>query len=104
MLAGSVPNDIQRLAYETYDTADATIDELAVHAGLAAAICEAWVLSVAACSGPGLDAHDDPDVQAVALALSRRTPCRRRGPRHCGQHLVDIVDRQSGQMFDTVPL
>lgn len=36
-LAGPVPNDIQRLAYETYDTADATIDEATVHAGLAAA-------------------------------------------------------------------
>lgn len=37
-LAGPVPNDIQRLAYETYDTADdASIDEPAVHAGLAAA-------------------------------------------------------------------
>jgi hypothetical protein len=36
-LSGPVPNDIQRLAYETYDTAGATIDEPAVHAGLAAA-------------------------------------------------------------------
>jgi hypothetical protein len=36
-LAGPVPNDIQRLAYETYDTAGPTIDEPAVHAGLTAA-------------------------------------------------------------------
>jgi hypothetical protein len=36
-LSGPVPNDIQRLAYETYDTAGATIDEPAVHAGLTAA-------------------------------------------------------------------
>jgi hypothetical protein len=37
-LAGPAPNDIQRLAYETYDTAGAVIDESAVHAGLAAAV------------------------------------------------------------------
>jgi hypothetical protein len=37
-LAGPIPNDIQRLAYEAYDTAAAEIDELAVHAGLAGAI------------------------------------------------------------------
>lgn len=36
-LSGPAPNDIQRLAYETYDTAGTTIDESAVHAGLAAA-------------------------------------------------------------------
>jgi hypothetical protein len=40
-LAGPVPNDIQRLAYETYDTADVTIDELAVYAGLTAAAHDA---------------------------------------------------------------
>ena len=34
-LAGPVPNDIQRLAYEAYDYAAAAIDEAAVHGGLA---------------------------------------------------------------------
>lgn len=34
-LAGPVPNDIQRLAYEAYDYAAATIDDAAVHGGLA---------------------------------------------------------------------
>lgn len=33
-LAGPAPNDIQRLAYETYDRAGSTIDDDAVHAGL----------------------------------------------------------------------
>jgi uncharacterized protein len=38
-LAGPIPNDIQRLAYETYDTAAGTkIDAAAAHAGLAAAV------------------------------------------------------------------
>ncbi len=37
-LAGPAPNDIQRLAYETYDTAGTTIDEGAVYAGLTAAV------------------------------------------------------------------
>ncbi len=36
-LSGPAPNDIQRLAYEAYDTAAATIDEPAAHAGLQAA-------------------------------------------------------------------
>jgi uncharacterized protein len=36
-LAGPIPNDIQRLAYESYDLAGASIDELTVQAGLAAA-------------------------------------------------------------------
>jgi hypothetical protein len=34
-LAGPVPNDIQRLAYEAYDYGAATIDAAAVHGGLA---------------------------------------------------------------------
>jgi hypothetical protein len=37
-LAGPVPNDIQRLAYETYDSAGRAIGEKDVHAGLAAAV------------------------------------------------------------------
>jgi uncharacterized protein len=37
-LAGPAPNDIQRLAYETFDSAGKTIDEKAVHVGLAAAV------------------------------------------------------------------
>jgi uncharacterized protein len=37
-LAGPAANDIQRLAYEAYDTAGAEIDEDVVHAGLAAAV------------------------------------------------------------------
>lgn len=37
-LAGPAPNDIQRLAYEAFDTAGATIDERAARAGLAAAV------------------------------------------------------------------
>lgn len=36
-LAGPAPNDIQRLAYEAYDNASRTINDRAVHAGLAAA-------------------------------------------------------------------
>jgi uncharacterized protein len=37
-LAAPVPNNIQRLAYETYDCAGAVIDERATRAGLAAAV------------------------------------------------------------------